>query len=76
MTISRGEEMIIRYPKSLSKDLKVTVQSRGKERGKGYREILEEVDEEYVSNLVLRKKVDSYREILNDIDEEFIEEMI
>jgi len=68
--------MIIRYPKCLSEKLKVNERSRGKACDNCYREILEEVDEEYVSNLVLRKKVDSYREILNDIDEEFIEEMI
>ena len=70
--------MIIRYPKCLSEKLKVNERSRGKACDNCYREILEEVDEEYVSNLVLREKVDSnyYRKILNDIDKEFIEEMI
>ena len=70
--------MIIRYPECLSKKLEVDVESRGKECDKCYREILEELDEEYVLNLISKNKIDSnyYRKIFNDIDDEFIEEMI
>ncbi len=69
--------MIIRYPESLKDELKIKGKRRGKDSQKGYREILEELDEEYVLNLVSRKKIDSnyYRKILNDIDKQYIEEM-
>lgn len=48
--------MIIRYPESLKDELKIKGKRRGKDSQKGYREILEELDEEYVLNLVSRKK--------------------
>ncbi|WBW95904.1 hypothetical protein [Oceanirhabdus sp. W0125-5] len=70
--------MIIRYPDCLLKNPKVKEQFRCKERRNGYRELLEELDEEYVLNHVPNNNVDSnyYRKILNDIDKEYIEKMI